>query len=68
MTEETIEAKARRTFTLVKRLRERHEHEAADRIEELEKMFHVVTGLYVRLRRESGERRDQFGSRIMSDG
>jgi hypothetical protein len=49
---ESIEDKARRTLSLVKRLRERNEHEAADRIEELEKLYSVVTRLYVHLRCE----------------
>jgi hypothetical protein len=46
------EDKAQRTFTLVKRLRERNEYEAADRIEELEKQFDLVSRLYVHLRRD----------------
>jgi hypothetical protein len=37
---------------LVKRLRERNEYEAADRIEELEKMYDGVCRLYVHLQRE----------------
>jgi hypothetical protein len=61
MTDESIEAKAQRTLSLVRRLRERNEHEAADRIEELETQYDIVTRLYVQLRREHSGQSDGLG-------